>query len=213
MPFVNFAETPANCAGTCGPMRTIASRAWHDRHAPDGALLGAARRATSELSGRVGRVESLGSFEDADLTRALRQVLPPALAACTRSTMEWYGCRGAFFHNDAHYDDVLFGVWSVAGPDRELVFPRIDRRLPAGFGSIVVFDPFEPHGVLDAGAARYCGEDYEGADPNFFLGFEVALAPQVRAAFGIGPALERGPMLSSRIAINPETGDFATSAA
>jgi len=125
--------------------------------------------------------------------------------------MEWYGCRGAFFHNDAHYDGVLFGVWSVAGPQRELVFPRLDRRLPARIGSIVVFDPFEPHAVLDTGAVRYCRDDYEAAQANLFLGFEIALTPKVRNAFGIEAAQANVPTLSSRIAINPETGALVTS--
>lgn len=127
--------------------------------------------------------------------------------------MEWYGCRGAFFHNDAHYDSVLFGVWALSGPERDLVFPRIDCRLSAAVGKIVVFDPFEPHAVLAAGEARYRSEDYENGAPNLFLGFEVALTSEVRATFGIGPAHTNAPTLSSRVAINPETGSFTTAGA
>jgi hypothetical protein len=90
------------------------------------------------------------------------------------------------------------------------VFPRLRRRLPAGAGSIIIFDPFEPHAVLDANADQYRRQDYEHKEANLFLGFEVALSPEVREAFGIAAAHEgRVLMLSSRVAINPETGAFA----
>jgi len=158
-------------------------------------------------------VESAGSFEDSAIYGILRRALPESFAAFTKLRFEWYGCRGAFFHNDAHYDGVLFGVWSVVGPPREVVFPRIKRRLSADVGAIVVFDPYEPHGLLDPGSDLYRARDYEGSQPSLFLGFEVTLSLQVRDAFGVGPARGRGSMLSSRIAINPETGDFATSIA
>jgi hypothetical protein len=43
-----------------------------------------------------------------------------------------------------------------------------------------------------------------------FLGFEVALSPAVRAAFGVAAPHEGSVLaLSSRVAINPETGQPA----
>ncbi|HUL63844.1 MAG TPA: hypothetical protein VLW55_04445 [Burkholderiaceae bacterium] len=165
------------------------------------------------MHARAGRVESLGTFEDIEIERELRQGLPESLASFARSRLEWYGCRGAFFHNDAHYDGVLFGIWSILGPARDVVFPRLDCRLSSAVGSMAVFDPFEPHGVLDAAAVTYRAEDYEGAKPSVFLGFEITLSAEVREAFGIAPAHERGLTLSSRIAINPENGDFTAAGA
>jgi len=176
-------------------------------------VISASRSAKAEPAGRPGRVESVGTLEEAAVVRELRQVLPQVLAEATRPQMEWYRCQGAFFHNDAHYGGVLFGIWTAAGPPREVVFPRISRRVPVRRGSIVVFDPFEPHAVLNAGASTYRREDYEGAEANLFLGFEVDLSPQVRVVFGIGEGGADRPTLSSRVAINPETGAFATSGA
>jgi hypothetical protein len=213
MPFVNCAEPPANCADSDGSTRSLASRLWHDYKAATPGLRAASTFARSGLSGRAGRVESSGTLEHAGIELELRRALPEALALFTTSKMEWYGCCGAFFHNDAHYGGVLFGVWSIDGPPREIVFPRIGKRLPAGAGNIIVFDPFEPHAVLDAGSAEYRREDYETAAANLFLGFEVALSTQVRAAFDIGEARAGCFTLSSRVAINPETGAVATSAA
>jgi hypothetical protein len=169
-------------------------------------LLAAAHAVPAKLAGATGRVESGGAFVDPAIELELRAALPAQWTRFARAQMEWYACRGAFFHNDAHYDGVLFGVWSVAGPPRQLTFPRIGCRLPASIGSIVVFDPFEPHAVLDAGAATYRREDYELATSNLFLGFEVELVPEVREAFGIGAVREGAATLSSRVAINPETG-------
>jgi hypothetical protein len=94
-----------------------------------------------------------------------------------------------------------------------LVFPRVGAGVAAAVGSLVVFDPFEPHAVLDAGRTTYRKEDYEGAEPNLFVGFEIDLVAAVRAAFGIVTAHEGVAALSSRVAINPETGAFARSVA
>jgi hypothetical protein len=169
--------------------------------------------AAAGMRGPVGRVESLGGFEDTEVEHELRRGLPEIFVSFARSRLEWYACRGAFFHNDAHYDGVLFGIWSILGPARDIVFPRIGCRLSSAVGEMVVFDPFEPHGVLDAAALSYRAQDYEGTEPSVFLGFEIELSAQVRDAFGIAPARERVPTLSSRIAINPENGDFTAAGA
>ena len=213
MPFVDCAHPPANAAGPSGPTRSLATRLWQGKQVPGALLLEAAGSVPAKLAGATGRVESGGAFVDPAIEEELRAALPAPLARFARPQMEWYACRGAFFHNDAHYEGVLFGVWSIAGPPRHLAFPRIGCRLPASAGNIVVFDPFEPHAVLDAGTARYRREDYEQTARNLFLGFEVDLVPQVREAFGIGAAREDVATLSSRVAINPETGDPVTSAA
>jgi hypothetical protein len=213
MPFVDLAQGPVNCANSAGRVRSISSRIWHGQHAPGPRVSALAKAAAARVLGLVGRVQSLGAFEDIEIERDLRDGLPELLASFARPRLEWYGCRGAFFHNDAHYDGVLFGIWSILGPARDVVFPRIDYRVSSTIGSMVVFDPFEPHGVLVAGALSYRADDYEGAEPSVFLGFEIALGNEVRDAFAIAPAQERGPTLSSRIAINPENGDFTSASA
>ena len=213
MPFFDSSARPANGASAGGTARSLASRLWYADSPAGSVLQDGARAALTRIQGPVGRVESAGDLEDEGVGVALRRALAQPFAVFTRPRMEWYGCRGAFFHNDAHYDGVLFGVWTLCGPDRDLVFPRIDCRISATVGTIVVFDPFEPHGVLAVGESRYCARDYQDSEPNLFLGFEIALTPEVRAMFGIGPAYEDAPTLSSRVAINPETGGFTTAGA
>ena len=213
MPFVDLARAPLNCAGSAGSARSIASRLWRGERAPRSKVSALAESAAARMRGQVGRVESLGAFEDIEVERDLRHGLPEVFASFLRSRLEWYGCRGAFFHNDAHYDGVLFGIWSILGPARVVVFPRVDCRLSSAVGEMAVFDPFEPHGVLDATALSYRAQDYEGARASVFLGFEIELSAEVRDAFGIASAQERSPTLSSRIAINPENGDFTAASA
>lgn len=152
-----------------------------------------------------GRVVSGGTFELAEAHAALAAALGSVLAPSLRRSFEWYVCRGAFFHNDAHYDGVLFGVWCVAGPPREVVFPRLGLRVSVAPGDWAVFDPFEPHAVLDPGAPTYDRVPYANARPSVFAGFEIELNEATCAAFAIAedaPGIE----LSSRTRINAETG-------
>ncbi len=153
-----------------------------------------------------GRVISLGRFRDPAISTSLTAALPAALQAALRTEFEWYACRGAFFHNDAHYVDVLFGAWSAAGPPRDIVFSRPQVRLPVTPGNWVVFDPFEPHGVIDTGSDHYRRDQYDGAPVNLFIGFELALDAAVRSVFGIGPAQPGTALLASGIAVNAESG-------
>jgi hypothetical protein len=155
-----------------------------------------------------GRVHGLGRFGSSEVRAALAAALPARLRDSLRSKFEWYACRGAFFHNDAHYGEVLFGAWCVAGPKREIVFARAGARVPAGPGDWVVFDPFEPHAVLDTGTERYQRAHYDRAPVSLFLGFELELDEGVRRAFGIGPALAGSPVLASSVAINAESGEL-----
>jgi hypothetical protein len=153
-----------------------------------------------------GRVFSLGRFRDQGIDAALTAALPIALRGSLRTHFEWHACRGAFFHNDAHYGDVLFGAWCVAGPPREIVFARAGVRVPATRGDWVLFDPFEPHAVLDEGADCYERSRYANSPVSVFIGFELNLDVAVREAFGIDVAQDGAPVLSSGIAVNAESG-------
>ncbi len=118
---------------------------------------------------------------------------------------EWYYCRGAFFHNDAHYDARLFGVWCIEGPPMQLVFPRAALRLAVTATSVVVFDPFEVHGVLAPGCNTYAANDYLNAEASVFVGFELDITPTTADAFDIEESAS-GPVISSRTRINATSG-------
>jgi hypothetical protein len=207
--YVEGAAAAARCRANDGTERAIAARVLCGA-APGIAdhLLPAAAAFAAQLAPSAGRVQQSSSFEDAALHAALAASLPQEVGASLRARFEWYGCFGACFHNDAHYDGVLFGVLALSGPPRDIRFPRIGVRVPASPGAWTVFDPFEPHGVVLPDRSRYRSEDYAGAPATVFVGFEVDLAPAVRAAFGVAdaPPARASLLLSSGSAINAETG-------
>jgi hypothetical protein len=199
--FADLAGEPALCRCDGAADRASATRLLAGRLAvPEMALPDTAPVTAT------GRVHGLGRLADDAVHAALAGALPPELRGALRRSFEWYACRGAFFHNDAHYGGVLFGAWCVAGPAREILFARAGARCRASPGDWVVFDPFEPHAVLDAGADAYRRRRYEGAPASVFLGFELELDAPVRRAFGIEAPPASGPLLASSVAINAETG-------
>jgi hypothetical protein len=154
----------------------------------------------------VGRVHAAGHWSTDEAVALLRARLPEPLRRALRDQFDWYTCRGAHFHNDAHYTGVLFGAWCLAGPQRDLVFPRAGLRIPCSVGRGVIFDPFEPHAVLERNADRYEAERYVDAAANAFAAFEIELRPEVCSAFGIGVVAADAITLSSERAVHPETG-------
>ena len=203
--WLNADAPPANCR-SAEATRACARRVATFSLAPSAELSERAARIAERHGPGSGRVQGAGTLTDEVVLAALRAALPPELATALRPDGEWYSCRGAHFHNDAHYDGVLFGAWCVAGPETDIVFPRIGLRVASSAGTGIVFDPFEPHGVLSPGQRTYAAEDYVGAEPSVFLAFEIALTDAVRAAFAIGAPTSGALELSSERAVNAETG-------
>ena len=183
-----------------GTMRSIASKVAFGECASNAKLQTRAHELVLS-DGIAGKVHALGTWREPSVHAELGAALGALLAPALRPDFEWYQCRGAFFHNDAHYDARLFGIWCIAGPPAELVFPRAALRLAAGPGSISVFDPFEVHGVLAPNLSAYSADDYEDAEASVFLGFELDITPPLAAAFGIEPGVHGGVISSgTRIA-------------
>lgn len=203
--FIDHAAPPLTCVAASGSARAIARRLAHGFHRPDAALIAEAR-GISLKAGPPGRVCAVGSFRSITVANQLADALGTVLAPALRHEFEWYVCRGAFFHNDAHYESVLFGVWCVHGPAAEIVFPRAGLRLPATPGNLAIFDPYEVHGVLAASKASYAAEDYADVEPSVFVGFELGLGP-VRDPFCIGAGIE-GRSISSQTRIAAATGEL-----
>jgi len=156
----------------------------------------------------VGRVHSGGAWTDDGLRLEIGSGLDPGLRSALRTRFEWYICRGAFFHTDAHYSDVLFGIWYLSGPPVDIVFGRAGLRLSADPGTLAVFDPFEVHGVLRRDAAAYRADDYVNAETSVFAGFEVDLVEPVRERFGIAGLPADARVVSSATRVSATTGQF-----
>ena len=197
--------TPAGCS-VAGATRACARRLASFTLEPSIELQIAAARVALHHGHASGRVQAGGALADPSVFTALRTVLPAEMASALQSTFEWYSCRGAHFHNDAHYAGVLFGAWCLAGPSMDIVFPRTGWCVASRIGTAIVFDPFEPHGVLLPGSTTYEAECYADAAPSVFLAFELRLTAAMRAAFGIGAPMPGAPVLSSERAVHAETG-------
>jgi hypothetical protein len=203
--FIAICAVPAICAAE-GASRSTARCLWTARLEPPATLVARTPAVLERCPSLAGRVHGLGSFADAGIHAALAAQLPCGLGAELRERFEWYACRGVGFHTDAHYGGVLFGAWCVAGPPREIAFSRAGVRVGAAVGDCTIFDPFEPHAVLDPGQSTYTREHFQNAPASLFLGFEIVLDDAARAAFGIGAAASSGVLLASSVAVNAETG-------
>jgi hypothetical protein len=204
--FGRLIELPATAPMTAGAGRSLARRVWHGRAAVPQSLRQLAADLAEQTPQVPGRVHELGRFEDEAGRGALGASLPPEAAAALRARFEWYGCRGAGFHTDAHYETVLFGAWCIAGPPRDVVFAPGGLNLRCAEGDLVVFDPFQPHAVLDPGCGRYDREHYVRAAASLFLGFELELTKEVCERFGVDPAEPGALAIGSATAVNAETG-------
>ena len=200
-------DAPALLARSETSLRAVARHIACGNRKPDDSLVLRARgiEASEEAAGRV---QSRGTWSDDRVQAELAAVLGEPLASALRPTFEWHVCRGAFFHSDAHYADVMFGVWYVDGPPVDIVFARPGVRLPAMPGSIVVFDPFEVHGVLHSGAREYVADEYASSAASAFAGFELDLDDAVRERFGIVEPASGARVISSSTRVSAATGSF-----
>jgi hypothetical protein len=200
-------NAPPLLAGSATSVRSLARRVATGIATPSPDLVERAR-AIGGPEPAIGRVHSGGAWNDSVVHGALARALQPLPGHALRQAFEWYQCRGAFFHTDAHYADVLFGVWYIAGPPVDIVFARTSLRVAARPGTIVVFDPFEVHGVLLPGATEYRADDYAGCAASVFVGFELELVDAVQTALDLGEPAAGARLVSSSTRVMPTTGAF-----
>jgi len=201
-------ELPDAVPMAASASRSVARRIWRGRVKIPSKLGERAAQLGFQTPPTPGRVHSLGRFEDEGVLLALQARLPAAIVSALRPEFEWYGCRGAGFHTDAHYDAVLFGAWLLAGPPRDIAFAEPPLQLSCSPGDAVIFDPFQPHAVLDPGQASYQRDRYLDAAASVFIGFELALSDVVRRQFGIGLAIPGAFSIGSTTPVNAETGQI-----
>ena len=207
MRLIAHAAPAASCLHASGNIRSIANKVAFGECTAEATLVARARSVMlSDVS--AGKVHTLGTLREPKIHAQLGASLGALLMPALRPDLEWYQCRGAFFHNDAHYDARLFGIWCIVGPPARARLSRGRRCVwLRGPGSIAVFDPFEVHGILAPQCAAYVADDYEDAEASIFLGFELDITPAIAAAFGIKPGAE-GRVISTRTRIAADTGAF-----
>ncbi len=206
MQYMALDASPLLAASTSG-LRPLARHVAQAFRTPSPQLVARALAVSNERC-EIGRVHSGGDWSDTEVHQEIAAALDPVPRQALRTRFEWYLCRGAFFHTDAHYSGVLFGVWYLSGPPVDIVFGRAGLRISADPGTLAVFDPFEVHGVLRRDAAAYHADDYVNAETCVFAGFEVELLEPVREHFGIGGLPADARVVSSATRVSATTGQF-----
>lgn len=87
-------------------------------------------------------------------------------------------CRGAFFHHDAeHFSNSVFAVvWLDEQDNSDLLLPAMGKRIPLKYGTVVLFDPCQPHGVVARGKNKFVEADFHDTDIAAFACFDIDAA-------------------------------------
>ena len=209
MEWLSHTAPAASSLGASGTARSVARRIGVGRCTPTASMRSHARE-IARRDTEIGKVHSGGRWSRPAVHAQLAAALGEPMGAALRADFEWYFCRGAFFHNDAHYDARLFGIWCIQAPPIDLVFPRVRIRVPLRPDILVVFDPFEVHGLLAPSRSVYAASDYRGMDSAVFLGFELDITAETARACEIDNDLV-GAVISSRTRICASNGAIESS--
>lgn len=110
-------------------------------------------------------------------------------------------CVGSGFHHDADsYANHMFCVlWLSHDLQWDLYFPFVDVRVPLHYGTVVLFDSAQPHGVVPRGACQFWPVDLE-YETGIFVSKDIPITPALRARMGIQKCSSKGrkgvPMLN-----------------
>lgn len=163
---------------------------------------------SDEWSTHIGLMGFMGKGEVANLgvetnlvTAEAQQAIDAWLAAqgirCTprRGPAVPLACTGATFHHDAlsYAEEVFCVVWLSDEKDTpwDLYFPFLDVRIPLKYGTTVLFDAAQPHGVVAHGETGFYEDDLEFAT-GIFLSQDLFVGRQVRKVMDIKTHSRKG---------------------
>ncbi|CAD6544118.1 hypothetical protein LMG27952_04132 [Paraburkholderia hiiakae] len=145
--------------------------------------------------------------------------LPAAVLA--DSDMALMACRGARYHHDGdQYGDTAFcNLFLSEDKGLDLHFPFTGQRIPLKRGTAVIFDPVQPHGVIQRGSDSFSAAEF-APDQDFdqiFLTWELPIedadiGSALKVIFDIAPStsqhLEKEQVWfnGSPAAVCPESG-------
>ena len=104
---------------------------------------------------------------------------------CTKGALP-LACVGASFHHDGDScpSQVFCIIWLAADTPWDLVFPFQNVRIPLEYGTIVLFDSAQPHGVVAAGATVF-EPDSLGYLSGIFISQDLWINPLVQQVMAI----------------------------
>jgi hypothetical protein len=104
-------------------------------------------------------------------------------------------CTGASFHHDAdsYADEVFCVLWLSDDTPWDLYFPYIQTRVPLRYGTVILFDSAQPHGVVPHGATAFdFDEENLAYQTGVFLSQDLVVDRRLRAALGLQTYSRRG---------------------
>ena len=122
------------------------------------------------------------------------QGIPGALDTAEVALM---ACRGAHCHHDGvQYGDAVFcNLFLSEDAGQDVYFPHIDLRVPLVFGTVLLFDTWQPHAVIDRQRGHFDAADFAQypASAQIFLTWELPLTQTgVAQALGLSSAAQAG---------------------
>lgn len=163
---------------------------------------------SDEWSTEIGRMGFMGKGEVANFGTETTLVTAEAQQAINawlvsqgihrtprRSPAVPLACTGATFHHDAqsYAEEVFCVVWLSDATDTpwDLYFPFLDVRIPLEYGTTVLFDAAQPHGVVAHGETGFYEDDMEFAT-GIFLSQDLFVGRQVRKVMDIKTHSRKG---------------------
>jgi len=102
--------------------------------------------------------------------------LPDAPAGCDIALM---ACRGARYHHDGEqYGGAAFcNLFLSEDKGQDVHFPALDLRIPLRRGTVLVFDPCQPHAVVPRRRDHFDAADFppEADNTQLFLTWELSI--------------------------------------
>jgi hypothetical protein len=108
------------------------------------------------------------------------------------------------FHHDMPLWMSAFGAWCLDGPARELHFPMMGLVVPFKPGTLVVFDPAQPHGLLRPGQTQFDESQCDDPQNISFLNVTMPKEGVFADLLGCAPAPEdETGLLSTKLQYTP----------
>lgn len=108
------------------------------------------------------------------------------------------------FHHDMPLWMSAFGAWCLDGPARELHFPMMGLVVPFKPGTLVVFDPAQPHGLLRPGHTQFDESQCDDPQNISFLNVTMPKEGVFADLLGCAPAPEdETGLLSTKLQYMP----------
>jgi len=111
-------------------------------------------------------------------------------------------CRGARYHHDgAQYGGAAFcNLFLTEDRGLDVHFPLAGVRIPLARGTVMVFDPCQPHAVIRCGGSGFDAADFGTArdDLQVFLTWELPIE-DAAVSHALGIAFDVDPSPASRI--------------